>query len=179
MLRVIDFGGSLGSSYFQNKKFLQELKDVYWAVVEQRNFVVTGRRFMQDKNLQFHYTLEEALSATKADLLVMSCTLPYIQKPYELIRELICFNIPYILIDNTPFNFEPRNRLTVQKVPPSIYNGSYPCWFLDYEAVKSAFMRKYIVITEHHNDSVIELDGRKIKYKGFLLELKHEPDADH
>lgn len=34
VLKVLDFGGSLGSSYFQNKKFLDGLKDVVWCIVE-------------------------------------------------------------------------------------------------------------------------------------------------
>jgi putative methyltransferase (TIGR04325 family) len=38
----LDFGGSLGSSYFQNKKFLDALRLVEWNVVEQENFVATG-----------------------------------------------------------------------------------------------------------------------------------------
>ena len=34
-LNVLDFGGALGSSYFQSKNFLQSLPDLRWNVVEQ------------------------------------------------------------------------------------------------------------------------------------------------
>ena len=46
-LKVVDFGGSLGSSYFQNRKFLEPL-DIKWNVIEQENFVKAGRDEIQD-----------------------------------------------------------------------------------------------------------------------------------
>ncbi len=42
-LSVLDYGGSLGSSYFQNKKFLEDLQIVRWSVVEQAHFYEAGR----------------------------------------------------------------------------------------------------------------------------------------
>ena len=35
-LNVLDFGGSLGSMYFQNIEFLKHLKRLRWAIVEQK-----------------------------------------------------------------------------------------------------------------------------------------------
>ena len=47
-LNLIDFGGSLGSSYFQNRKFLGHLCEFYWNVVEQEKFVKCGRELFED-----------------------------------------------------------------------------------------------------------------------------------
>ena len=41
-LNVVDFGGSLGSSYFQNRFYLRELESVSWNVIEQPAFVDCG-----------------------------------------------------------------------------------------------------------------------------------------
>jgi len=41
-LNLIDFGGSFGSTYFQNKKFLEKLTNVSWNIVEQQNYVKVG-----------------------------------------------------------------------------------------------------------------------------------------
>src|SRR2546423_4469658 len=38
-LNVLDFGGSLGSSYFQNRQFISGLNEIRWYVIEQPNFV--------------------------------------------------------------------------------------------------------------------------------------------
>jgi putative methyltransferase (TIGR04325 family) len=172
-INVVDFGGALGSSYFQNKNFLDTLKDVRWNIIEQENFVTTGREQLQDNRLRFYFNMEECIARDGTpDLLIMSCALQYMERPYELIDKIIAFNIPHIIVDNTAFNFDNRDRITIQKVPPAIYTASYPCWFLNYLAVKKCFEKKYSVVSEHTNDSVIELDGKKIQYKGLLLELK-------
>ena len=171
-ISVIDFGGSLGSTYFQNKKFLEDIGEVYWNIVEQKNFVEAGEKYITENRLSFFSTIEEANTKHPADLLIVACAIQYMEEPYKLIEQLLQFNFPYILIDNTPYNFEHRDRITVQKVPPSIYTASYPCWFLHYEKVIQAFSNKYNLIGEHRNEDVIELDGRQIPYKGFLMELK-------
>ena len=171
-LKVLDFGGSLGSSYFQNKKFIDGLHHVEWNIVEQESFVHAGRECVEDGIIHFFYSIQECINRKgRPDVLILACTLPYIERPYELLRELMSFEIPYIMIDNTFFNFENRDRITIQHVPPSIYLASYPCWFLSYEKVKKTIAEKYAIVSEHKNDSNIFLDGRSIQYKGFLAKI--------
>lgn len=52
-LNIIDFGGSLGSMYYQNKRFIQNLKKVSWNVVEQKSFVDVGKKLACDTELNF------------------------------------------------------------------------------------------------------------------------------
>lgn len=170
-LKVMDFGGSLGSSYFQNKLFLDKLNNVEWNVVEQENFVDCGRQLIQDERLRFYNSVEECIQEKGTpDIFVLACTLPYLEDPYQMLSQLKYYGIPYLIIDNTPFNFESRDRLTIQNVPPSIYEASYPCWFLNYKKIIE-FIKPYEMILEFLNDSHIFLDGKKIRYKGFLAKL--------
>jgi putative methyltransferase (TIGR04325 family) len=173
VLRVADFGGSLGSSYFQNRKFLAGASDLQWNIIEQENFVTCGRQYFQDVHLHFFYTPEEMITRQGLpDLLLLSCVLPYLEKPYETLVRLMQYKIPYILVDNTYFNYEPRDRICVQRVPPEIYKASYPCWILNYDTVKKTLSDMYILISEHQNDSFIFLDGKKIQYRGLLFKIK-------
>jgi putative methyltransferase (TIGR04325 family) len=172
VFHVLDFGGSLGSTYFQNRKFLDPLEWVSWSVVEQPSFVECGREHLQDKKLRFYYDAEECFSERKLpDLLLLSCSLPYLERPHETFKKLVELRIPYIVIDNTYFNYQDRDRICVQKVPPSIYDASYPCWFLNYSKIKAELSSHYTLVSEHKNDTWIELDGRKIQYKGLIAEL--------
>ena len=126
-LSVIDFGGSLGSSYFQNQKFLTTLDNVKWSVVEQRNFVAAGSREIANDKLKFFSTIEEAIRERgKPDLLLIACTLPYLEKPYEFLNSLKDYEIMHLLIDSTPFNYTSGDRITIQKIHPAIYDASYP-----------------------------------------------------
>ena len=172
-LEVLDYGGSLGSSYFQNKKYLDELEFVQWNVIEQPLFVACGQDNIQSDRLKFFYNAEEFISVKGLPaIIVISTTLPYLETPRKILKDLLTLRIPYLIIDNTVFNYEPRDRITIQTVPKKIYDASYPCWFLDYESLKNEVKKTYEIISEHENDNYIYLDGKKIQYKGFLGKLK-------
>ncbi|MBI5140226.1 MAG: methyltransferase, TIGR04325 family [Candidatus Vogelbacteria bacterium] len=55
-LNVLDFGGSLGSSYYQNVKFLNHLLELRWNIVEQKKFVEVGRETFENDYLKFYST---------------------------------------------------------------------------------------------------------------------------
>jgi putative methyltransferase (TIGR04325 family) len=172
-LSVIDFGGSLGSTYFQNRFYLNQLKKVTWSIVEQPGFVAAGRHEIAGEQLNFFETVDEALKEKgQHDVLLLSCVLPYIENPFDLLKNLAGKDIPYIIVENTYFNTKPANRLTVQKVPPVYYDASYPAWFLNYDDVIMTLHEKYDMVAEYTNDQFLYLKGEKIMYKGFIMHLK-------
>jgi putative methyltransferase (TIGR04325 family) len=172
-LKVADFGGSLGSSYFQNRIFLASVPQLQWNIIEQENFVDCGQHFFQDDILHFYFTPDQMIvKQGQPDVLIFSCVLPYLEKPYEMLENLMRYKIPYILIDNTYFNYENRDRICIQRVPPEIYKASYPCWMLNFERVKTLLAGAYEMISTHENDSFIFLDGKKIQYRGLLFKIK-------
>ena len=129
-LNIIDFGGSLGSSYFQNKIFLDKLSEVNWCVVEQPQFVEAGRESFEDNRLRFFYNITECTKEKQIDAILFSSVLQYLEKPFEEINKAINEGIKYIIIDRTPF-VSGRERITVQRVNPAIYKASYPCRFFN------------------------------------------------
>jgi putative methyltransferase (TIGR04325 family) len=172
-LNVVDFGGSLGSTYFQNKTIFDKLPEVAWNVIEQPLFVKEGKSTFQDERLKFFYTLEEYLqTGAQADILLISCTLPYLQKPYEMLSRLLEGDFRFVIIDNTPYNIEDKDRLVIQRVPPSIYPATMPAWLLTYKKIKHIIEEKYNLIAEYDNESFIYVDGTKIKYRGLFAETK-------
>ena len=133
---ILDFGGSLGSTYYQNRQILLETgMTVDWNIVEQAKFVELGRSRLPE--IQFFPSIEEFMQAGKAaDILLLSSVLQYFDEPYRYLERMLKAKFRYILIDRTFFNFEPhRDRLAVQHVPPAIYKAQYPVWLLSYEKV--------------------------------------------
>lgn len=172
-LSVADFGGSLGTAFFQNRAYLQKLNKFSWSVIEQAHYVTTGKNEIAGNGLDFYYTIDEAIKDKGLpDVLLMSSMLPYLEDPYAIIKSLCEKNIPYIIVDNTYFNDRAGDRLTVQKVPPIYYDASYPAWFLDYEKVKKAFQPQYTITTEYLNEQALYFYGRRISYRGFVAKLK-------
>jgi putative methyltransferase (TIGR04325 family) len=167
-LNVLDFGGSLGSSYFQNKFFLDTLSEVNWCIVEQSEFVRAGREYFEDQRLHFFYSLEECQKAYHIDVMLLSSVLQYLEEPYKLLEKIIKQKPEYLIIDRTPF-VKRNDRITVQKVNPKIYKGSYPCWFFNEEKFKSVFSSHYKLILDFD-----ALDKANItsEFKGFLFTRK-------
>jgi putative methyltransferase (TIGR04325 family) len=169
-LNLIDFGGSLGTSYYQNRKFLKHLKALTWNIVEQESFVKCGRDFFEDEHLKFHVSIDDCIKRDGVpDAILISGVLEYIEKPYELLKRIFDFNIKYILIDRTPFSADGRDCITIQKVPPEIYKGSYPHWFFSLDKFKNYFKDKYELVEEF--DSFDKVDFPSF-FKGFIFTCK-------
>lgn len=146
-LNVIDFGGSLGSTYFQNKKFLDTLQEVNWCIVEQPCFTEIGLKEFSTDRLHFFNTVDDCYDSSTPDIILLSSVLQYIEEPYKLLDSIITRKPEYILFDRTPF-INGKDRITIQKVHPAIYNATYPCWFFNKEKFLKYMNRSYELIFE-------------------------------
>ncbi len=164
-LNVLDFGGSLGSSYFQNKYFLDEIEEVNWCIVEQPDFVKAGKEMLENNRLHFFNSVEECLEAYEIHVFLYSSVLQYLEKPYNILETILAKKPEYIIVDRTPF-VESDDRITVQKVNPQIYNGSYPCWFLNEEKFVTFFKKDYSLVVEF---DALDRANIKSKFKGFIF----------
>lgn len=127
-LRVVDFGGSLGSIFWQHQSFFRKFSEVSWTVVEQPHFVAKGRAEFETAQLHFA-TFEELLSRqVDADIVLLSSVLQYLPEPSMVTQSLTAIGAEYVLIDKTPVIEGTDSVVAVQKVPKSIYPVSYPLW---------------------------------------------------
>lgn len=171
-LNLVDFGGSLGSSYYQNIKFLAALDELSWSIVEQEKFVACGQRYFVNKHLRFYPDLDECIAERHPDAILFSSVIQYLEKPYELLQEIMDREFRYIIFDRTAFIESQPDRITVQKVPPEIYPASYPAWFFNLEKFRLFFSAKYDLIEEFDSfESFILRDGIA-QDKGFIFRRK-------
>ncbi|MEI7595026.1 MAG: TIGR04325 family methyltransferase [Bacteroidota bacterium] len=168
-LNVIDFGGSLGSTYFQNRLFLNSLDAVSWNIVEQSHFVEKGKELFADENLKFYFSIEDCLKENKPDIIIFSSVLQYIEKPYDLLEEVFKHKTKYIFIDRTAYFSEEEDRITLQKANPKIYNASYPCWFFNEAHFLEKFKASYDMVFDF---TTSDRSNIKSVFKGFLFRLK-------
>ena len=148
VLRLLDFGGSLGSTYNQNRRFLQGLPEVKWCIVEQEHFVRCGKEYFEDDRLRFHNSIQDCFASERPDAILLSSVLQYLSEPYELINEVIEKRFSYILIDRTGFSMDGKHHITLQKVNPTIYAASYPCHFFSRDKFCARFEPHYELVTE-------------------------------
>lgn len=175
-LNIIDFGGSLGSTYYQNRNFLKELDELRWNIVEQRKFVEYGKKYFEDNQLKFYSDIEKCIRENNSNAILFSAVIQYLEKPHDLIKKILNFNFEYIIIDRIGVLNIGEDRLTVQKVSPRIYNASYPCWFFNEEKFLGMFMKKYTLITDFSAEkgSVINLGNATAGWKGYIFKLNKQ-----
>lgn len=173
-LSLVDYGGSLGTSYRQNLPFLQHFDHLDWRVVEQKMFVEEGRKKFEDEHLSFDYNLEDCLRSFKepAQLIMFSSSLPYLQEPYKILDNIKQSKIPYLFIDRTAFINEANDHLTVQRVPPAFYDASYPSWFFSKEKMYNFLLQTYEEVYSFTSGQTLNLGLQEIEYTGSLFKRK-------
>jgi len=167
-LSVLDFGGSLGSAYFQHRPFLHSLNEVRWDVVEQQEHVRVGREWFEDQELRFYTGIEESLVHGPPNVVLLGSVLQYLERPHEVLGRLLSLPCNHVLIDRTPFWEGAADRLCVQKVPPAIYEGSYPCWVFARQPFMGALTIEWKVLAEFRNTDRLPAPVA-IDWRGMLL----------
>lgn len=173
-LNILDFGGSLGSTYYQLKEFLTPEVCSSWNIVEQEHYVASGKANFENGQLKFYHGIDACLSAQKIDLVLLSSSVQYLEKPYEFLQKLAAYNFDFILFDRTAFNHKPQDRLTLQIVPDEIYPASYPSWFFNEARFISHFSNQYKVVSSFPSyvpgEADMYIDGQQVaSSKGFYL----------
>ena len=172
-LDVLDYGGSLGSTYFQCKDFLTDLHELRWNIVEQKRFVDCGKQFFEDENLKFYYTLEEYLETTFSNVFLCSGTLQYMENPYDLLQNIINNGFDFIILDRTPTIQKPDDILTVQKVPADIYDACYPVWLLSEKKLMSLILGSYFLLADFDAlDGTWFKNNEPVRFKGYIFRRK-------
>jgi putative methyltransferase (TIGR04325 family) len=148
-LTVLDFGGSLGSSYYQCRAFLETLTELRWWVVEQEKHVDCGKREFSNEELRFAYSVEEVLQQARPDVLLLSSVIQYLENPHAMLDYLLSQKVPYLILDRTPFLTKTsKDLLSIHHVPSSIYKASYPQWHLGYYGILKQIEVNYTILAE-------------------------------
>ena len=172
-LSVLDFGGSLGSSYYQCRRFLTVLKDIKWGVVEQKHFVDCGRAEFEDGSLLFFESSSACVEAIHPKVVVLSSVLQYLESPINVLNELIRYKCRYLIIDRSPFSDMKRSFLTVQHVPKKIYKASYPSWIFTREDLRTQMATHYELIAEFEShDGWAKAGGIRFSYGGMIFRCR-------
>jgi putative methyltransferase (TIGR04325 family) len=151
-LNVMDYGGSLGSSYYQNIRFLKSMNSFHWCVVEQAHFVDSGNQYLADEYLHFYASVEESAADYPPDLIVLSSVLQYLENPFLLLDKLKKINAKYMLISRTPFVENNKDIFAVQNVPDNLYRASYPIRLFGQESFMKSVLKDWNVVVDGEKD---------------------------
>jgi len=149
-LRILDFGGSLGSTYFQNKKFLELIPHkVSYGVVEQAHYIDLGNEKISDNKLCFFKSIEDYMAVLGSPhIVILNGVLQYVNNYVQILQDVLSHNIKFICVDRTPFVSEGGERIMIQNVSEPIYRARYPHRFFS----KSKFLANFT----NHGYEVLE-----------------------
>ena len=135
---LVDFGGSLGSSFFQLKPFLENYS-AKWNVIEQEHVAAVGKSKLENDQLKFFSNIQNIPDASSISTF-SSSAIQYLQDPYKVLHDLNLREFNYLIFDRLSVLESEKDRLTIQIVPKKRYKAIYPCWFLS----KKKFLNYFI-----------------------------------
>ena len=134
-LNVLDFGGALGSSYFQSREFLKDLPEVRWNVVEQLHYVQAGQDNIQDECLRFYPTIDAYLSENIPCVALLSSVLEYLPDPILILNKIFDAGVDVLIINRSLFALNGLEKIVIQNVSSKIFEASMPCRMLSEELI--------------------------------------------
>lgn len=175
-LHVLDFGGALGSSYFQCRGWTHTLRDVRWNVVEQPHYVAAGKSHLEDARLKFYPSVEDCLDDDTPNVVLISSALQYLPSPLETLRKLSGIDASHLIIDRTPFSKLSRDKLVCQKVPASIYSASYPMWIFAWDPFLFQIQENWHLLASNFSPEgqARTENGLKFSFRGAILTSKND-----
>ncbi len=173
-LNLLDFGGSLGTSYWQHRAFLPALKSLRWDVVEQEHFVEAGRTHVEQpaEPLRFFLTIEEAEQSHRHNVLLASGVIHCLPEPYVFLEKLIASGPEYLIFHNLPLHDDRPDHLRVEHVPPEIYEATYPVWFFNRQKFLGQLTAGYDVVHTYASSAVWPIGWSEYPSTGLLLRRK-------
>ena len=168
-LSVLDFGGSLGSTYFQCRSGLSHLAVLEWSIVEQPAHVACGQSEFANEQLKFYPTIQACLRDRNPSVLLVSGVLQCLPDPWGFLAEAATHDFKRIILDRTPFIDGPKDRLTVETVSPRIYAASYPAWFFSRPRLAENLPPGWEIEAEFDAIDRQLLDGVELTFKGLAL----------
>ncbi|GAT31996.1 putative methyltransferase, LIC12133 family [Terrimicrobium sacchariphilum] len=167
-LRVLDFGGSLGSVYFQSRVYLTGLPRLLWGVVEQPHYVDFGNRELSSEALRFFREIDQGIEEVRPNAAFFGASLQYVDSPFDILDSFLSRRVSSVIFDKLALIDQPEDRLTIQRVPKNVYEASYPAWFFSecrfLKYVKSA---GYSCVSEWRNVDHYLLEGGQTIFKGY------------
>ena len=170
-VKILDIGGALGSTYYQNRMYLLNIENLEYVIAEQNNFADYGHENMENETLKFIRSEDSWDKYGPFDIVLMSGSLQHISNYHEIITKTKEVNPQYIILDRTTIG--NRKRIC-RLIPEGIYKSSYPVTFFEEEELLEFFEPDYEVIEKDAavvGGEIYFIDG-KAEYRYYVFQRK-------
>lgn len=170
-LTVLDFGGSLGSTYRQCQRFLSHLTFLRWHIVEQSHIAAEGKLRFENDILRFHGSIEDALAEGRPDVVVLSGVLQYLEDPYKILARAVSSRPTLIVIDRSPFSEMEKDAFSLQVVADAIYPARLPFRIFGVNSLESSLLPAYRIVAAFDTvDPDMMAGSVTVRFRGKVFE---------
>jgi len=170
-ISVLDWGGSLGSTYWQHREiFLNEKLINKWIVIEQERFVSFGAEALEDGLLKFERSEKALEILSHVDCVLLSAVMQYIENIEEVFEMIIDSGVKYIILERTPST--RKELFCVEIVKKPIYDASYALRIWSEEKIISFFNDKGYQLSDSWKslvDSDTFVDSNRLLFKSYIF----------
>ncbi len=143
VLRVLDFGGGLGSTYQQCRDFLRRTGlRVVWTVIEREQLAKVGQREFTTDELSFASDLG-AIADASFDAVLFAGSICYVPNPEQVLETVMSNSPKRIIFDRTPEAKGQQPLYAVQNVGAKIYKASYPITIFGKGQIEKSLQPRY------------------------------------
>lgn len=135
-VKILDFDGGLGFSFYHVREALGETKNFELYVVDIEEVCTAGEKLFHDEpQIEFHSDVTDILHE-RFDIVHIGSSLQYIEQRQDQLSVLCQFNPEYILMANIPAG-DIRKFATAQ----NYYGSTIGCWFFNVEELSSTMLQ--------------------------------------
>lgn len=159
VLNVVDLGGGNGYMGVYMQKLFPDIQ-WNWTVYESKEIANAYASVAKDSNIIDYKPLESFLNnieSEKIDIILMSCSLQYLEKPYSILGLLLETSMPKI-ISRIPFIDSNSDIITIQDLSKiggyaGISKISWPAWWFSRSKFFNTITKKNKIIANWVTDS--------------------------
>ena len=155
-LEIVDFGGSLGTNYFQNRKILEYLDElqrpIIWNVIERPILATLGKEHFANAKLKFFSSLHEAIAGEgiRPDAFLFSGSLQYTDDPFCLLDQVMRAGAGILAFDRLLVSPTDSHQSFIQHPDPEKhYPATYPVWCFSKDLFIGNLTSKGFKLIEH------------------------------
>jgi putative methyltransferase (TIGR04325 family) len=170
-LNVIDYGGSIGSTFIQYENYLMDKNIIEsWNIIELDNFVNVGNQIFKNSEFVNFYNNTQFLVDKAIDIVIFSGVLQYIKYYDNTLLQVFEIKPQFILIDRTPIIEGGYSVIAKQILPKSTGGYSYPSWIFEKADFLKNFSKYNLIASFKSIDGQVCCRNTIVTFMGFLFE---------
>jgi putative methyltransferase (TIGR04325 family) len=129
-VRILDFGGGIGFTYYQTIHALTHTEGIEYHIVERESVCEAGKKFFRTKKPKPIFLTKLPVTPDKYDIIHLGSSIHYVEEWKQLLAKLCELSLKYLLLVDVP-----AGNIPTFATAQYYYGSRVPVWFFDIEEI--------------------------------------------